>query len=163
MCIGGERGQVAAVWSLKAQPGKRNVGIEGMDLGKSGLAGEVFGEIDERLLEFAAKEALDATGVEDFGGERSIETVGGEMRLRVQFANGREQFQRETRGRVHRKIEGDKASLANGCVGELHSGEVKAGDLMAATAEPGHRRSKPERLAAEFISRNQSDLHSGPL
>ena len=123
----------------------------------------MFGKIDQSLLEFAAEQAGDTEGTKTRSAKGSIEAKGTKAGFRIDSANRLDELEGETSGRMHRDIKRYQTGFAQRLLIQWYPRQVEAGDLMASRAQPDRRRSQPEGLVAQFISRNQNDLHESLL
>src|SRR5215470_5930008 len=62
---------------------------------------------------------------------------------------------------MHRQVKNDELRLAYGLFVKRLAGKVTAVDGVPLLAEPSRGRSEPERLATQFISGEQQNLHGG--
>src|SRR5271165_1327964 len=110
-----------------------------MNLGKRGESGKMFGKIDKCLLKFATEQAADSPIAKTFRAKRSVQTVGAKMRSGIYLADGHDEFQGQTRGRVHRHVKRNELRLANGLLVQRLARKVQAGDRVTALAQPRRR------------------------
>ena len=79
---------------------------------------------------------------------RSIESVKANVRLRIEFADGLDQLDRQPRGRMHWHIECDDIGATNQIFAEGFARKVEASNFRSGFAQPGSGRGEAERLTA---------------
>ncbi len=85
------------------------------------------------------------------------------MRVRIDGANCFEQIQGEASGRVHGHVERNQSRIAHRRLVEGDTREVQALDGMPSLAEPRRGRSQAEGLPAQFVGRDEDNLHAASL
>ena len=124
------------------------------------LRGQAFRKMDKAIFEFTAKNRGDSQRPQVVHVHRRIETVAAQVRVRIQFAQGRKQLRGQAGGCVHRQINGDQLGITNRGLVERLPRQVERHDLMAALPQPSCRRGQTKWLPAQLVGRNEKDVHA---
>jgi hypothetical protein len=81
------------------------------------------------------------------------------VRVRIQFANRRDQLHAKARGGVHGNVERDEIGFAYRFWTKRFPGKVEAGDYGTPGANPRRRRGQTKRLVAKLVGGDQNDIH----
>lgn len=125
------------------------------------LAGlQTIGQLRELSLKFTAENGCHAERSQILRIHRRVQSIAAEVRVRIQFAQRRDQLHSEARGRMHRQINGDQSRAANGGLIERFARKIDALHIVTALAQPRRRRSQAKRLPPQFVRRNQYGVHA---
>ncbi len=134
-----------------------------MGVFSTGVQGSILAqsrrETRQPLFKFPAKNRAHAQPAQVFLVHRRIEAIETKVRPRIQRANLWNQPRRQPRCRMHRHIERDQIRRANRRFIERFTRKIEARNLVSSRAQPRRRRRQAERLPAEFVRRDEDDIH----
>ena len=116
--------------------------------------------MDEAIFEFPAKNRGNPQRAEVLHIHGCIEPVATEMRPRVQLTQSRNQLRGQPRRCVHWQVDRNQSSIGNGRFVQGLSREVHRNYVMTALPQPRRWRRQAEGLPAQFVGRNENDVHA---
>src|SRR5205823_485872 len=111
------------------------------------------------LLELPAEDLVDTNRSQPLGIERRVEPEGGYRRRRIDATGLGDHGRRESRRRMHRKMESDQSGAAKQLEAQLLFRRVDAHHVPPAGAKPRRGGGETEWLAPHFIGADEDTAH----